>query len=60
METKIIKIGSSKGIVISHTILQEIGAKEGDKLQVSLTNNVISLKKLSSPPLRGLRRKYTR
>jgi len=45
MEAKIIKIGSSRGIVLNHTLLQEIGAKEGDKLSVSLDNGVISLKK---------------
>jgi antitoxin component of MazEF toxin-antitoxin module len=45
MEAKIIKIGSSKGIVLNHTLLQEIGAKEGDKLNVSLSGGVISLKK---------------
>jgi antitoxin component of MazEF toxin-antitoxin module len=45
MEAKIIKIGSSKGIVLNHTVLQEIGAKEGDKLNLTLINGVISLKK---------------
>jgi antitoxin component of MazEF toxin-antitoxin module len=49
MEAKIIKIGSSKGIVLNHTVLQEIGAKEGDRLNLTLSNGVISLKKETSP-----------
>jgi antitoxin component of MazEF toxin-antitoxin module len=45
MEAKIIKIGSSKGVILSHSLLQEIDAKEGDKLNVSLDNGIISLRK---------------
>ena len=49
MEAKIIKIGSSKGIVLNHSLLHEIGAKEGDRFNVSVSDGVISLIKKSSP-----------
>jgi antitoxin component of MazEF toxin-antitoxin module len=45
MQSKIIKIGTSKGVVLNNKLLSEFGAMEGDKLDINIVNGEIIIKK---------------
>lgn len=48
MAQKIIKVGSSAGMIIPKALLQEIGAEIGDELDIVLKKNTLHIKPIRS------------
>ena len=51
METKLIKVGNSKGVIIPSKILRLVGFKE--KVQISVEENKIILSPIEKAPRKG-------
>lgn len=45
MQTKVIKIGTSKGVILSKKLLEQMHLQEGDMMEVDLRDGEIVLRK---------------
>lgn len=46
MKVKVRKIGNAEGVIIPRALLRKLGWKAGDQLELSATDDVISLRAL--------------